>query len=253
MKRGKVTQFIIAGLIILILLIQRNVNADKKECEKAIDLAEQGAKNNIKGYKESLERQNNILKGLQSKNLEIIERNLPYIKNNPERLADVKEHLEIMNKLDPGNMKVIEQTNIVRNELNKFLMPKASEIKGLKEGDILHGIPQKNLLNILDSGYLKTSMGVQGEGVYYARVLKNQNDAIGLTRRVTPGEVPIIFRIKRENFNPKELIDISKGGYQGKIPRDVLIKNVEIYDPIKKAWIDLEYVNKNKDKFKYLF
>ena len=96
-------------------------------------------------------------------------------------------------------------------------------------------------------------MGVQGEGVYYARVLKNQNDAIGLTRRVTPGEVPIIFRIKRENFNPKELIDISKGGYQGKIPRDVLIKNVEIYDPIKKAWIDLEYVNKNKDKFKYLF
>jgi len=51
MKRGQVTQFIIAGLIILILLINGNVNADKKGCEKATDLAEQSAKNNIEGYK----------------------------------------------------------------------------------------------------------------------------------------------------------------------------------------------------------
>ena len=54
MKRGQVTQFIIAGLIILILLISGNVNADKKGCEKATDLAEQSAKNNIEGYKEKL-------------------------------------------------------------------------------------------------------------------------------------------------------------------------------------------------------
>ena len=54
MKRGQVTQFIIAGLIILILLINGNVNADKKGCEKATDLAEQSAKNNIEGYKEKL-------------------------------------------------------------------------------------------------------------------------------------------------------------------------------------------------------
>jgi len=50
MKRVQVTQFIIAGLIILILLINGNVNADKKECEKAVDLAKQGVKNNIKNY-----------------------------------------------------------------------------------------------------------------------------------------------------------------------------------------------------------
>ena len=54
MKRVQVTQFIIAGLIILILLIQRNVNADKKGCEKATDLAEQGAKNNIQGYSKTI-------------------------------------------------------------------------------------------------------------------------------------------------------------------------------------------------------
>src|SRR3989344_7020021 len=50
MKRGQVTQFIIAGLIILILLISGNVNADMRKCDKAVDLAEQGAKNNILGY-----------------------------------------------------------------------------------------------------------------------------------------------------------------------------------------------------------
>src|SRR3989344_5761326 len=55
MKRDKVIQFIIAGLIILILLIQRNVNADKKGCEKATDLAEQGAKNNLGGYTKNVD------------------------------------------------------------------------------------------------------------------------------------------------------------------------------------------------------
>jgi|SRR3989344_2370265 len=47
MKRGQVTQFIIAGLVVLILLISGNVNADKKGCEKTTDLANQGALNNL--------------------------------------------------------------------------------------------------------------------------------------------------------------------------------------------------------------
>lgn len=50
MKRGQVTQFIIAGLVILILLIGGNVNADFEDCKKTTDLAEQGAENNMKGY-----------------------------------------------------------------------------------------------------------------------------------------------------------------------------------------------------------
>jgi len=77
MKRGQVTQFIIAGLIILILLISEYVNADKKECEKFTDLAEQGAKNNIKGYKESFERQNEILRISQAAYKEKVLKNVP--------------------------------------------------------------------------------------------------------------------------------------------------------------------------------
>ena len=47
-------------MIILILLIGGNVNADEKGCEKAIDLAEQGAKNNLIGYTKNVRAERNI-------------------------------------------------------------------------------------------------------------------------------------------------------------------------------------------------
>lgn len=163
MKRGQVTQFIILGLIVLILLIEGNVNADKSKCEKAMDLAEQGAKNNIKSYAESLERQNEILRISQAAYKDKV------LKNVPDFVDKTKTNIKVDIVIKEGTISQKFEVLLKDKEGNSVALIKRELYK---DSDTKELVMSNELIKV-DESYEKQGLATQiylNEDKYYRNI-----------------------------------------------------------------------------------